>query len=105
MPESQCVYYIIFYAALEGSNPERNNPTLLPLMRSVLLRKLNMELLNSLNSKSVISAEAVQPVRNTILELASIPDETYNELFENCVAALINRSDFEFLMVQITDPR
>ena len=75
-----------------------------PLLRSVLLRKLNMELSHCLEHKRVVGPEMVNPCRNTILELLAIPDESYNDLLENCIAALVNRSDFEFFM-SITDHR
>lgn len=63
-----------------------------------------MELTVSLDAQVVIGGDMLHPVRNTLIDLLNIPDESYNEIIENCIAALLNRSDFEFLL-SITDHR
>jgi hypothetical protein len=89
----------LLYQALEEADKERTQQTIpSPLMRNLQYQCLGQELNSYLTRRAVVPDSLAQKCRHAVMEVRNVYTDLHTDILESCLIALINKSDWEFVM-------
>ena len=90
----------LLYQALEEAEKERTQQNTMPsvLMRNLQVQCLAQELNTFLHRKSVVPDGLSQKCRRAVADIKPVYSDLHADILESCVVALVNKSDWEFVM-------
>ena len=90
----------LLYQALEEAEKERTQQNTMPsvLMRNLQVQCLAQELNAFLHRKCVVPDGLSQKCRRAVGDIRPVYTDLHADILESCVVALVNKSDWEFVM-------